>query len=88
MVKRPKCTAKKWSSDDITQPCWYCKAPTLYAMYDPRDDSEVWACPDCMYKIGRIKKFSPSRLKCTLDKKKSKNKEVLGVKKHKMGVLE
>ena len=30
MVKRPKCTAKKWSSDDITQPCWYCKSSRTF----------------------------------------------------------
>ena len=86
MAKRPKCTAKKLSSGNEYSPCWFCGQKTLYAMEDPRDGSEVWACYDCMWKIGKIKKFSPSRLKATLNARKSKTKGVLHIKKIEDGV--
>ena len=79
MAKRFKCTAKKLLFGNDTSPCWYCQQKTQYAM-DESDGSEIWCCFDCMYKIGKIKKFSPSRLKATLNARKSKKKSVLCVK--------
>lgn len=87
MPKRLKCIAKKLSFGNDYSPCWFCGRNTLYAMEDPRDESEVWACFDCMWKIGKIKKFSPSRLKATLNARKSKKTSFPRLKNEKNAVL-
>ncbi len=45
-----------------------------------KDSSQIWCCFDCMWKEGKISKFSPSRLKATLNARKSKTKANLRVK--------
>lgn len=81
-MKRPKNYAKKLLSDKETPArCYYCKEPTLYALYDCKDLSEVWACPKCIKNIGKVKRFRPKIVNTTTFIKSVKKSQNLHIKK-------
>ncbi len=86
MARKGKSRGKKLLFSKDTSPCYFCKKPTQYGM-DEKDGSQVWACFNCMWEQGKISKFSPSRLKATINKEKSKKGSVLSIKKSKDGYV-
>jgi len=79
MTKRKKHTCKKISVKADAS-CYYCEKKTAWGLYDPKDDSEVWTCEDCLWKVGKIKKFRPKVMKHPTLKEKEKISSVLCVK--------
>ena len=72
MPKRPKNHFKNYGG--AKSPCWFCEAPTTYALLDVKDGSEVWCCVKCLWKKGKVKRFKKkskksSNLRVKLDKK-------------------
>ncbi len=74
MVKRFSC--KKISIIKDAR-CYYCKKLTDYVLFDKREGSEVWCCVNCLWNVGKIRKFNPTRLK----KRSVKIEPVIRVKK-------
>lgn len=53
---------KRFSFKKITQGdyalCFYCrKFNTHFALYDKKDESEVFCCPTCALKVAKLKKL-------------------------------
>jgi len=87
-MKRPKNYAKKLISDNSDPAkCYYCKKPTLYALYDYKDSSEVWACPVCIIKIGKVKRFKPKTINSPSYEKSVKKINNSLIKKQEVSVL-
>ena len=79
MVKRKKHTTKKISvKADAT--CYYCENKTAWALYDWKDNSEVWACEKCLWEVGKIRKFRPKTSKHSTLKEKEKIGSVSRIK--------
>lgn len=60
--------------------CWFCKKPTQYVLEDARDDSEVWCCPLCLGKEGRIRRFKRKTSYSTTLAKSLKKSQNLHIK--------
>ena len=63
--------------------CWYCDAKTNFALADKKDGSEVWCCPECGFKYGKIKRLRNLLRKYPHQRRTSKKQEILCVKKSK-----
>jgi len=53
----PKRFTFKKISDGEPAKCYYCTSKTNFALYDLKDESEVWACQNCALKYGKIKRL-------------------------------
>lgn len=62
--------------------CYYChRFNTLFALYDEKDMSEVFCCPECALKVGKIKRLKKLLGKYPLRERKEKNKQISLIKK-------
>ncbi len=82
-------TFKKITKGDYAS-CFYCKAKTHFALYDKKDQSEVWCCSICALKVGKIKRLKKLLGKYPIRKKKTISNLISPLKKIKnnIGVLE
>lgn len=53
--------------------CFYCSAKTNFALYSLNDNSEVWCCPVCALKYGKIKRLGNLLRKYPIRAKKTEN---------------
>lgn len=66
--------------------CYYCNSKTHFALYDKKDESEVWCCQECALKIGKIKRLKNLLKKYPLRKKSTNKIDISLIKKQENSV--
>jgi len=67
-----KCTF--WRVKGTLVKCFFCKNKTNYILVY-RDGGENWSCKNCLWNVGKIKRFKPKGYKSLSDNKS----EILGL---------
>jgi len=80
-MKKPKRFIYRKIADGLTVSCYYCPSRTLFSLSDEKDGSEVFCCPECALRIGKIKRLKSLLRKYPLRREKGKNSKDLLIKK-------